>query len=113
MVMRRTAKERIHRAMKTLASWCREHRHDAMREQWKQLCSKLRGHYRYFGVTFNFKPMQWFWHLTCRLWHKWLNRRSQRRTLNWEKMNRLLERWPLPKPRIYHPLFPLPQAANP
>lgn len=33
-------------------------------------------------------------------WRQWLGRRSQRARVSWEKMRRLLERYPLPQPRI-------------
>jgi len=113
VVGRRTAKDRKSRTLKALASWCREHRHDPVHSQWQQLVSKLRGHFQYYGVSYNFESLTEVWHRTARMWHKWLNRRSQKRTLNWAKMNRLLKRYPLPRPRIAHRLFPLPRAANP
>jgi predicted site-specific integrase-resolvase len=37
---------------------------------------------------------------TRRAWFKWLCRRSQRRRRTWERFRRLLERYPLPRPRI-------------
>lgn len=113
VVMRRTAKERMQRTLKAVAVWCREHRHAAIMEQWKGLCSKLRGHFQYFGVTFNFKALQQVWRSTRQIWRKWLSRRSQKGTVTWKKMLLLLERLPLVRPRIHHPLFPLPRAANP
>lgn len=36
------------------------------------------------------------------LWQKWLNRRSQGNHLPWVRFKRLLERFELPRPRIYH-----------
>lgn len=113
VVKRRTAKDRINRFLKALASWCREHRHDALREQWKKLCSKLRGHFQYYGVTANFEALRRVARVTRRIWWKWLGRRSQRATLTWDKMAQLLQRLPLERPRIYHPARPLPRAANP
>jgi RNA-directed DNA polymerase len=113
VVKRRTAKDRINRFLKALASWCREHRHDAVREQWKVLCSKLHGHFQYFGVTNNFEALKRVWRIARRIWHKWLSRRSQRGFLPWPKMELLLKRLPLERPRIYHGRFPLPRVANP
>ena len=37
--------------------------------------------------------------------YKWLNRRSQRKSFNWEKFILFIERNPLPKTRIVHRLF--------
>ena len=37
-----------------------------------------------------------------REWRKWLNRRSQKAKMTWERFNRLLVKYPLPRPRIVH-----------
>jgi hypothetical protein len=34
-----------------------------------------------------------------RLWHKWLNRRSQRSRLTWDRFRDMLRDYPLPRPR--------------
>lgn len=36
-----------------------------------------------------------------------LNRRSQRRSFNWEAFNKYLKHYPLPTPRIVHDLYTL------
>ena len=61
----------------------------------------LLGHYRYYGVPGNSRKLSAFRYHLSRLWYKTLLRRSQRKRLNWERMDRLIERW-LPKPRICH-----------
>ena len=113
VVGRSTAKDRKSRAIKALGTWCREHRHDPVDSQCRQLCSKLRGHFQYYGVTYNYDSLSEVWHRTARIWQKWLNRRSQKRKLNWTKMTRLLKRYPLPQPRIHRQLYPIPRVANP
>ena len=35
-------------------------------------------------------------------WKFWLSRRSHKGAIDWEKFNKLLKRFPLPKPRIIH-----------
>jgi hypothetical protein len=52
-----------------------------------------------------------FRHEVIRSWRKWLSRRSQRAQMDWDAMNRLLERYTLPPPHIAH-RFPS-RAANP
>jgi len=110
IVKRRTAKDRFRRALKRVADWCREHRHDDLREQQRVLGQKLRGHYGYFGIVGNSDAITRFYHEVRGLWRKWLDRRSQRSQMTWERMHRLLERYALPRPRI---LPPLPRAASP
>jgi hypothetical protein len=54
----------------------------------------------YYGVTGNYRRMQLLYDGTCRALHKWLNRRSQRKSLTWPAVNRLLARFQVPRPRI-------------
>jgi hypothetical protein len=35
-----------------------------------------------------------------RMWYKWVNRRSQRKSFNSEEFQEILKRFPLPRPRI-------------
>lgn len=110
IVKRRTAKDRFRRALKRVGDWCREHRHDEVRTQQQVIAQKVLGHFGYFGITGNFEAISRFLHEVKRLWHKWLERRSQRSRMTWDCMNRLLTRYPLPSPRLRPPL---PRAASP
>ena len=38
---------------------------------------------------------------------KWLNRRSQKKSFNWETFQKYMERFPLPKARIHHSFYDL------
>jgi len=102
VVKRSTCKSRFRRAVKRLYEWCREHRHDPVAEQHKELSLKLKGHYAYYGITGNSGALASFLMLAGRTWHKWLSRRSQRAALTWEEMTELLKRHPLPPTRIVH-----------
>ncbi len=110
-VKRSTAKDRFRRALVRVADWCRRHRHDDVREQWRALVRKVAGHYGYFGIIGNFVALQRFRDGVRRVWRKWLDRRSQRARMNWARMAKLLERYPLPRPRIVAPVHP--RVANP
>ncbi|HEX7958565.1 MAG TPA: hypothetical protein VF493_01520 [Terriglobales bacterium] len=35
-----------------------------------------------------------------KVWHKWLNRRSQRASKTWDEFNDLLQRYPLPRASV-------------
>ncbi len=100
VVKQKTAADRFRRALKRIADWCRAHRHEPVREQWVALRRKLLGHFGYFGVIGNSKALRDFRHHTICAWRKWLSRRSQRAWIPWGDMHRLLERYPLPPPRI-------------
>ena len=61
---------------------------------------RVQGHINYFGVNGNIQSLQRFVLQVKRCWYKWLNRRSQRARLTWERYNDLLGEMPLPTPRI-------------
>jgi len=104
VVKQKTAANRFRRALKRIAQWCRQYRHEPVREQWTALRRKLLGHFGYFAVIGNLRALRNFRHRVCRVWRKWLNRRSQRAHMTWEVMNRLLQRYPLPQPHIFSPV---------
>jgi len=64
------------------------------------LTRRLRGHFNYFGVNGNMRSLKNLVCATARIWHKWLRRRSQKTRLTWERHTLLLQRLPLPEPRI-------------
>jgi hypothetical protein len=68
--------------------------------QQQGLAQKLRGHYAYFGVTANYAALQRLLREVQRAWRQWLSRRSRAGSYSWERMRALLERLPLPPPRI-------------
>jgi RNA-directed DNA polymerase len=101
IVKQRTAKDRFSRALRRLREWCRWHRHDPLKVQHRALRRKLEGHYAYYGITSNFDRIAGFSYMARRIWRSALARRSQQ-GLSWTKMRKLLERFPLPAPRIVH-----------
>jgi group II intron reverse transcriptase/maturase len=102
VVKQRTAKDRFSRALHRIRAWCREHRHDPLVTQQKSLGQKLRGHYGYFGISSNYQALDRLYRETRRAWQKWLSRRSNTGYVDWNRMLALLERFPLPRPRIVH-----------
>lgn len=102
VVKKRTANDRLSRTLRRIRDWCRTHRHDDVEVQHRALSRKLSGHYAYYGVTSNYASLARLWHETKAIWRKWLSRRSQKGFVSWEAMHRMLERNPLPPPRIVH-----------
>jgi len=96
VVKQRTASDRFSRALKRVADWCRYNRHQPVKQQWEMLSAKLRGHFGYFGLPGNSTALERFRFELTRTWRKWLDRRSQRARMSWDRMNKLLERYPLP-----------------
>jgi RNA-directed DNA polymerase len=96
VIKQRTAPDRFGRALKRVTDWCRRNRHQPVEQQWKTLCAKLRGHIGYFGIPGNSVRIERFRDAVTRVWRKWLNRRSQRARMTWDRMVKLLKRYPLP-----------------
>jgi hypothetical protein len=103
VIKRKTARDRFRAAMKRVNAWCQQHLHDPVREQWRKLSKKLRGHYAYYGIAYNSRALACFEHLVRIAWYRALRRRSQR-PMPWAIMERLLKAFPLPRPRIVRPL---------
>jgi len=51
-----------------------------LKELWKIICSKIRGHYEYYGVSGNSRALNKFGDIVKEICFKWLNRRSQKRS---------------------------------
>lgn len=96
----KTRTGRMRRALVAIAEWCRQHRHDPVREQHRGLTRRMQGHYNYFAVSGNDRPV-WrllFW--ATRIWRKWLTRRSQRSKMTWPRFQTLERALPLPRPKL-------------
>jgi hypothetical protein len=101
-VKRRTAASRFRRAIRTVAQWCRLHRHLSIPEQHRTLGQKLRGHCAYFGITGNGEALRRFRDAVQPTWQKWLSRRSWAGGLSWDAFNALRKRYPLPPALVVH-----------
>ncbi len=104
----KTRKARLSRAKKAINDFCRSHRHEPVSVQHKALVSRLRGHFNYFGVNDNVHSLSVLRKEAIHIWHKWLNRRSQRAIKNWESFKDLLKAFPLPEPKVYADLWSTP-----
>jgi RNA-directed DNA polymerase len=103
VIKRKTKRKKMSVVTKAIWNWCKYNRHLPIQVQWKKLCQKLRGHYQYFGIRGNYKPMEVYFEYTERAWKTWLGRRHRNGFIDWEtfeKHHRVI--FPLPKPRIAH-----------
>lgn len=104
-VKRKTAKNRFSRVIRKMALWCRKNRHLPVRVQHEKLSQALRGHDAYYGITGNGTALSNLRYCLNRVWRKWLDRRSRKARMTWDKFNRLLERYPLPPARVVHSVY--------
>jgi group II intron reverse transcriptase/maturase len=105
-VKTQTAADRIHRTITRIDDWCRKHRHDPVPQQRTTLSRKLHGHYTYFARPGNYYALSRVYQGVRRAWQKWLSRRSWKGYLSWPRFEQLVDRHPLPPPKIRVKLRP-------
>lgn len=104
----KTAKENMCRKLQEIKEWVKKVRSFLrLKDWWWTLKAKLTGHYSYFGISGNYRSMQQFYQRVKYIVFKWINRRSQRKSMTWEIYQQYLQWNPLPTPRIYHSLYTL------
>jgi RNA-directed DNA polymerase len=101
-VGRRTIAARMAAKLRKLKEELMRRRHQPVPAQGAWLASVLRGYVAYYAVPGNIHAVSAFCLQARRLWYRALRRRSQRTSLDWERMGRLCDRW-LPTARISHP----------
>ena len=102
-VKKKTAKEKLCKAIGVMDDWCKQNRHEKVRVQHTNLCQKIRGHYAYYGVIGNIRSLGRFYEAVRVTWRKWLSRRSSKKAMPWKRYERYLDGpFRLPTPRIIH-----------
>jgi len=104
----KTGKENLRRKLREVKEWIKHVRNlETLKTWWPVLKAKLTGHYNYFGISGNFRCLRQFYSQVISAVFKWINRRSQRKSMTWEMFLQYLQWNPLPMPRICHPLYTL------
>jgi RNA-directed DNA polymerase len=102
VVLRRTMAAKVRAKLMALKQKLWDRMHQPVAEVGKWLASVLRGHDQYYGVPRNSKMLNRFHDAVRRLWHRMLNRRSQKAYVTETRMSQLVQRF-LPAARICHP----------
>ena len=102
LLQRHTMRTRLTAKLREVKLELRRRLHASIAEQGEWLGAVLRGHYAYYGVPTNITALGAFRQEITQCWRRSLRRRSQRRRLDWARMQRLAVRW-LPAARIVHP----------
>ncbi len=97
---RKTISKRLTAKLKIYKEWLKKNRTLPTPEIIQKTASKLRGHYGYYGVTDNSKGICSYYYEVRGILFKWLSRRGKKGCYSWAKFYKLLERYPLPTPRI-------------
>lgn len=97
----RTAKKKFKIALTAILSWIKKERCKmGTSDILSKLRQKLQGHWNYYGVSGNSEMLNRYYWKVSRIMFKWLNRRSQRRSCNWQVFSDMLNYFKIPKPRI-------------
>jgi hypothetical protein len=96
----KTMSKRLRRGLLRWAQWCQKNRHRTLREQRERLRVVLHGHYQYYGLRMNHQSLRLFYQGAKHHWRKWLGRRDRSTAMPWKKFDEILQRYPLPGPRI-------------
>ncbi len=107
VVGRKTDAKRVRRKLKQLSAHLRRMRTQGGQAMVAYLRRHLRGHIQYYGVSGNSRGVAGYVYFATGLLFKWLNRRSQRRSLTWKRFGVVI-RPRLPVARIVHDLYPMP-----
>lgn len=99
-VQRMTMPARRHASAARVRAWIKANRHLPLPELLRRLGRKLTGYWNYYGVIGNMLSLQKFWREVVRALYKWLNRRSQKGWVTWERVYAVLKRFRVPGPRI-------------
>ena len=97
-----TDSKRLQAKLRKVKAECRRRMHLPIPEQGQWLGSVVRGHLNYYAVPGNIEAVSAFRYQATRHWYWALRRRSQRSSLDWDRMGRLAQRW-LPPAKITHP----------
>jgi group II intron reverse transcriptase/maturase len=103
VLKRKTSKKKFTKALLATDKWIRENRNLGIKELITELNVKLRGHYNYYGLTFNSVGISQYYHEVKIRLHKWLNRRGGKQVWPWDKFIILVRTWiPLLLPKLSH-----------
>lgn len=108
VVGRKTEGKRMLKKLKELGQKLQDLRTEGGKAMVQFVRQHLQGHFNYYGVSGNSRGIAAYGRHAASLLFKWLNRRSQRRSMTWERYNKLLDEGLLPLPRIVHSFYRMP-----
>lgn len=101
----KTNGKRLATKLKEMKQWLKYNRTTPLRKLMPILNLKLIGHYRYYGLTYNIQSLVKYHYYITQLLYRWMNRRSQKKSYNWEGFKQMLEYYPLAYPKKYFNLY--------
>lgn len=102
---RKTSRKKYQASLLRCKEWIKANRTLPTKTFMAIIRAKIQGHCNYYGITDNRRCVGNFIYNCKILIFKWLNRRSQKRSFDWNKFTLFLERYPLPKVKTYVRVF--------
>jgi len=106
-VKRKTSKKKYNASLKKVKAWLWDNLTTPARDVMKNLAVKMNGYFRYYGITDNHTMISRFRDEVRSMLYKMFNRRSQKKSMTWDKYALFLKRFPLAKAKIYVSIFDL------
>jgi len=95
----KTQKEKLHQAIAEFYHWVKRNRSRMkLKSLWNLAKAKITGHIHYFGYWMNATKINHFYWAAIKSLFKWLNRRSQIQSYEWEGFCERLRHFPLMTP---------------
>jgi RNA-directed DNA polymerase len=102
----KTSKVLMRSKLKKVNEWVKKYRSSMkMKPLWEKFVGKLNGHICYYGVSFNTYSVDLFLFQARKLFFKWMNRRSQRISIDWQEFTAFVTKYPLPAVKVYFTLW--------
>src|SRR5437660_8772394 len=101
-ILRKTRSDRMRATLRRVKDELRRRMHNPIPEPAYWLRQVTTAIFAYHAVHTNSRALMAFRHHISVLWKRTLSRRSQKATVPWERMLKLVQAW-LPPPRILHP----------
>jgi len=102
----KTSGKKLRAKLKNVTTWCKTVRNrKKLSLIWNTFRSKIRGHIQYYGISHNTDKVDEFVGQSTKILFKWLNRRSQRKSFDWDKFSLFMKKKPLDHARVIHALF--------
>lgn len=102
IIKKRTTPKKMDKSLNKFTQWCRTIRSKRKKDIFKELNTKLRGYYNYYGLIGNHESLAKFFRRSIKILFKWLKRKSHKRRLNWDKFNKWMEIYGICRPRIIY-----------
>lgn len=103
----KSSSKKMRAKLKECKEWLKANRTKDIHEVKERLDRSLVGYYNYYCITYNVRYVSNFLDKIKKLFFKWMNRRSQKKSFNWDKYNLYLKRFPFRKPKLKHSIFEL------